>query len=155
MVPLTSGCRHRACPGPEQTHPVQDQSRWTQRGSSPFARRGRVRVRRLSGRACSHGMWANLLVQDRELKRPAAASAVRATATMLPEQPEQQTVEPAREPERPASTPRQRLPPGWRAVQHTRQTGRAAGQTYMEYFDAEGNRYRSRKQIDAYWKTME
>ena len=32
--------------------------------------------------------WANLLVQDRELKRPAAASAVRATATMLPEQPE-------------------------------------------------------------------
>ena len=99
--------------------------------------------------------WANLLGQGRELKRPAAASAVRATATMLPEQPEQQTVEPAREPERPASTPRQRLPPGWRAVQHTRQTGRAAGQTYMEYFDAEGKRYRSRKQIEAHLKTIE
>jgi len=96
--------------------------------------------------------WANLLVQDRELKRPAAASAVRATATISPVPPEQQNVEPAREPERPALT---WLPPGWRAVQHTRQTGRAAGQTYIEYFDAEGNKYRSRKQIEAYWKTME
>jgi hypothetical protein len=99
--------------------------------------------------------WANLLVQDRELKRPAAASAIRATATISPEQPEQHNVEPAREPERPASTPRQWLPPGWRAVQHTRQTGRAADQTYMEYFDAEGNRYRSRKQIEAHLKTIE